>query len=350
MEKASLQGKLSPLGSDVLERVRILRHDATGHIGELTELGARQHRDIARRMYERFPEVFKGKATVDARSTLSVRCMLSMSNATLQLQQLNPRLQIQTEACQADLSYLAHTDRKLSAKATSQKNREAYEKFCQEYTTWQRLVPLLFCDTAYTRLYVNGERLNYYLFRLASNVQSSDMPDAPTLYDLFTDDEIYDNWQKENAYWYLGYGRSPMNGGEQPYSQRVLLQTIIEQADSCLRLPHPSACLRYGHDTMLLPLLCLLGINGYGQPIDDLNQLAVKGWLDYKAIPMGGNIQFVFYRRNPADTDVVFKVLLNENEATLPLPTDIAPYYHWNDFRSHYMGLIEAYNATHDED
>ena len=34
-----------------------------------------------------------------------------------------------------------------------------------------------------------------------------------------------------------------------------------------------------------------------------------------------------------ADKDVIFKVLLNENETT-PLPSSIAPYYHWSDFKA----------------
>ena len=62
--------------------------------------------------------------------------------------------------------------------------------------------------------------------------------------------------------------------------------------------------------------------------------------------PMAANIQFVFYRAHPLDRDVVFKVLLNEREATLPIPTDIAPYYHWNDFRDHYLQLIDAYEQN----
>ena len=350
LEKASREGALTLLGEDVLQRVRLMRQHAEGHIGELTPLGASQHRDIARRMYERFPQVFKGHATVDARSTLSVRCLLSMTNALLQLQQLNPRLQINTDASQQTLYYMAHTDRKLTAAAASAQNREVYDQFCREHPTWQRLTGLLFCDTAYVNNYVNGERLCYYLFRLAANLQSTDLALQFSLYDLFTADEIYDNWQKENAYWYLGFGFCPMNGAEQPYGQRVLLRTIIQQADSCLRLPHPSAMLRYGHDTMLLPLVCLLGINGYGQQFTDPNELDTHGWRDYQVIPMAGNLQFIFYRKNASDDDPVFKVLLNEDEATLPLPTDMAPYYHWRDFRDHYLQLIDAYDATHSDD
>ena len=59
-----------------------------------------------------------------------------------------------------------------------------------------------------------------------------------------------------------------------------------------------------------------------------------------------GNIQFIFYRKNAKDKDVVFKVLLNEREATLPIQTDIAPYYHWRDFRTYYIQKIEDYERT----
>jgi hypothetical protein len=36
-------------------------------------------------------------------------------------------------------------------------------------------------------------------------------------------------------------------------------------------------------------------------------------------------------------------VLLNENEATLPLPSDLAPYYRWSDFRKYYLKKLDAY-------
>jgi hypothetical protein len=58
---------------------------------------------------------------------------------------------------------------------------------------------------------------------------------------------------------------------------------------------------------------------------------------------MAANIQFVFYRRDKNDTDVLLKVLLNENEATLPIPTDMAPYYHYRDFREFYIKKLEKY-------
>ena len=85
LARADSLGKLTPLGRDVLRCVRLLKEEARGRLGELTPLGAEQHRQIARRMYERFPEVFKGNVTVDAKSTVVIRCILSMENELQEL-------------------------------------------------------------------------------------------------------------------------------------------------------------------------------------------------------------------------------------------------------------------------
>ena len=40
----------------------------------------------------------------------------------------------------------------------------------------------------------------------------------------------------------------------------------------------------------------------------------------------------------------LFKVLLNEQEATLPIPTDYAPYYKWAEFRRYCLDKLSKYN------
>ena len=58
---------------------------------------------------------------------------------------------------------------------------------------------------------------------------------------------------------------------------------------------------------------------------------------------MASNLQFIFYRSNIKDKDILFKVLLNEEEATLPIQTDCAPYYHWSDFRQYCLDKLAAF-------
>ena len=49
------------------------------------------------------------------------------------------------------------------------------------------------------------------------------------------------------------------------------------------------------------------------------------------------NLQFVFYTGKKKD--VLVKVLLNGQEATLPMATDNWPYYKWSDFKAQYGSL-----------
>ena len=336
-------GKLNEKGQEILRRMKLLREDANNRLGELTPLGAQQHRDIARRMYTRFPEVFKGDVCIDAKSTVVIRCILSMENALQELVKLNPRLRITHDASEHDMYYMNLRDRKLSSKRLPKVSQDIYDAFCKRHIDPKRPVETLFNDTTYSNNCINLERLNYYIFKVVAIAQNTEMRDLIDFYDLYNTDELYVNWRKDNVYWYLTYGPSPQNGGTQPFSQRNLLRKMIQEADSCISLPRPGATLRFGHETMVLPLTCLLGLNGYDIQVEDVEQLEDKGWVNYHIFPMGANIQFIFYRKNPKDQDVLFKVLLNEEEATLPIPTDCAPYYHWNDFRQHYLQKLDAY-------
>ena len=86
-----------------------------------------------------------------------------------------------------------------------------------------------------------------------------------------------------------------------------------------------------------------MGLNGFDQQVTDLEALEERGWINYKVFPMAANLQFIFYRKNPKDDDVLVKVLLNENETTLPIASDCAPYYRWKDFRDFYLKKIADY-------
>ena len=343
LARADSLGKLTALGRSVLGRARLLRDEAAGRLGELTPLGAEQHRQIARRMYERFPEVFEGGVTVDAKSTVVIRCILSMENGLHELLRLNPELDVRHDASMHDMYYMNQADPALAAKKAPRRARVAWDEFCARHVSRAPLMRRLFNDVDYVKYEVDTLDLAARLFKLASNVQSSPLGAEITLYDMFTADELYGFWLADNASWYIGYGACALNGGTQPFSQRNLLRNIIHQADSCIALERPGATLRFGHETMVLPLVCLLGVDGYGLVTADLESLVAKGWVNYRIFPMGANVQLVFYRRGNAGGDVLVKVLLNEDEAALPLPSDLAPYYRWSDFKKYYLGKLDAY-------
>lgn len=343
LQKADKAGVLTALGKDVLQRVSLIRQEAQGRDGELTPLGALQHQGITRRMMERFPEIFAGETNIEARSTIVIRCILSMENGLQQLLRMNPRLHIFHDASEHDMYYMNLKDKYLDSLKYCKARKEAQEAFTQKHDNYKRVMKELFTDQAWVEKNINQRDLNWKLFEMAGSLQGTELRDKVSLYDLFNEEEIYDNWQVSNSWWYTSYGFSDVTGAVQPYSQRNLLRNIIAQADSCIALPHPGATLRYGHDTMVTPLVCLLDINGYGANIKDPEKIASQ-WFDYKITPMATNLQFVFYRKNTNDKDIIFKLLLNEDEVTLPIKTDMKPYYHWADFKAYCTNKLKQFN------
>ena len=346
LAKADSLGKLTPLGKDVMRRLALIHQEAVDRYGELTPLGAQQQQQIMKRMLQRFPEVFTDNSDIDARSTMQLRCNLSMENALMQLSRMCPNVKIHHNSTRRDAYFLDQQDRRLLKMKMDSATTASYNAFVQHNEDYSRLIQSLFNDMAYVRQHVNARELNSQLFKIASNLQNMEVSCQVTLYDLFTDDAIYRNWEKENAWWYVNYAFCTLNGGKQPFSQRNLLRKIINDADSCILSDKPNVQLRFGDETVILSLVCLLEVNNFGLATDNLESLDRKGWAAYKVFPMSANLQFVFYRESPDDKDVLFKVLLNENEVRLPLKSIDLPYYHWTDFRNYYLKKLEDFDKV----
>lgn len=345
-EKADSAGILTPLGRDMMKRLRIIALDARGRYGELTSLGALQHRQIAQRMYERFPEIFSGSANVDAKSTIIIRCILSMENALQQLVRNNPKLSVRHDASEHDMYYMNKEDRYLRSLRQTREARRADKNFTDKHRHYERFVCSLFTDTAFVQKEYGCDKIYRSIFKLSQILQNCEVSDKVNLTDMFNADEVYENWLRDNAFWFVNYGFSKFTGGVQPYVQRHLLRKIISEADSCLQLEKPGATLRYGHETMVFPLTCLLGINGFDRMITSYDAIVDEYKMyNFDIFPMGCNLQWIFYRKDINDKDVLFKILLNEEEARLPLPSDTYPYYRWSDFKEHYLKMLDEYDA-----
>ena len=334
--------ELTPTGDRVLDEMTLVMNDTEGRWGELTGYGKQQVQAIGRRMVERFPEVLGGDAIVQAKSTIVPRCIESMGSCMTEMKQVNPRLRITMESSQRNQWYMNHQDKKLRKYMTPEAQK-AFDAYISNRRSNSRLMELIFKNPDIVKEIVNEEDFNYYLMKMGLFQQNTHLRLNTYLQDLFETDDLYRMWQIDNALWYIQHGACKLNGGRQPYSQRFLLRQLIADADSCIRLDKPGAQMRFGHETVLLPLVCLIGINGYDLETDNLEELEARGWWCSNVFPMGSNLQFIFYRSSPRDRDVLFKVLLNEQEATLPIPTDNAPYYRWSDFRQYCLDKLSRY-------
>ena len=48
----------------------------------------------------------------------------------------------------------------------------------------------------------------------------------------------------------------------------------------------------------------------------------------------------IFFRKDKSD-DILVKFMLNEKEVSIPLESDVKPYYHWKDVEKFYRNKIE---------
>ncbi|MDD4819322.1 MAG: hypothetical protein PHD21_00570 [Flavobacteriales bacterium] len=337
LQKAKENGVLSSDGEKALFVIDSISRMAEGRYGELTALGARQHKGIAGRMYHNFPEIFASNATIDARSTVVIRCILSMNAECMQLKAMNPHLVFKNDASYHDMFYMNNNPDWLKKLRKKDEVTSAMEDFKNAHVHPERLMASLFTDKDFVKKnQVDSAKLMTTLFDVACNMQSHDT--QMELYSLFTKDECYDLWQIGNVNWYLGYGPAPLTGGLMPYIETNLLENFLNTADTCVTKKENSATLRFGHEVCVLPLVCLLELDDFGKQINDLNTLD-SHWKNYEIYPMACNVQFVFYRKKGSE-DILVKVLLNEKEAKLPVKTDLAPYYHWNDVESYYRAKI----------
>ena len=67
-----------------------------------------------------------------------------------------------------------------------------------------------------------------------------------------------------------------------------LLENILNTADTCIVKKENSATLRFGHESCLLPLVCLLELGDCAYQTTDLSRLD-ETWRNYKIFPMAGN-------------------------------------------------------------
>ena len=343
IQHADSLDELTAVGKHVLYEMNSIMRDTEGRWGELTGYGKRQMENIGQRMVRNFPEVLCPGANVKCVSTIVPRCIESMGSIAMKMLQECPQLNITMEASKRNQWYMNYQDRKLRRNYMTPEAQKAYDAYIKPRMGNTRLMELIFQNPDIVKEFVDEEFFNYYLMKMALFQYNISYNRNPRLIKLFNTDEFYSMWQVDNALWYIQHGACKLNGGRQPYTQRYLLRQLIADADSCIKLDKPGAQLRFGHETVLLPLVCLIGVNGFDLQTSNLDELEAKGWWCSSVFPMGSNIQFIFYRSNPKDRDVLFKVLINEAEATLPIKTDCAPYYHWNDFRKYCLEKLDQY-------
>ena len=325
---AHRQQRLTAEGEAFYKRFEAAKDELMTGVSELTDLGWEQHQRIARTMYNNFPEVFEHGGNVLAISSLTGRCVLSMSAFCQELVQCNPKIEIREQSSRFTLDGVVPGDRQNPVKHNFPKPKPRYEQNRDKFPNADTLR-----DVVIKRVFTSTEGLPGNLHHIGSNLINlyTSLPNIGhegMMGSLITDEEIAAQWEASNlgAYSWLFPDQ---------YVMIPILEDIIRKTDAVLDgSSNRIADLRFGHDNCLGPLTILMGINGADLDPEDPYEVknCYQSWETCKA----SNIQLVFYRGKKGPDDILVKLLLNGEEARLPVPTTNYPYYKWSDFRKFY--------------
>ncbi|MDE6361158.1 MAG: histidine-type phosphatase [Muribaculaceae bacterium] len=327
--KADSLGVLTPKGVEVMGRLWEVWKEADGRGGELTPLGARQHKGIARRMFQAYPTVFGDSAVITARSTQVMRCAHSMLAFCEGLKELNPSLVIPKESSKRWMSHLCWWTPQ-AAEWNSDRGpwKETYDDFEKANIHPERLVGDLFTSTE--GLPLSPSELMWGLYWVAVDMQNMETP--VSFFDMFTPDELYSLWRVNNLSFYIHNASFPMSEGLIVANARNLLDNIILTADEYIREGKSGATLRFGHDGNITPLAALMKFDGFCGEESDPEKVE-EAWTNFKVTPMASNMQAIFFRPVNGDGDIIVKFMMNEHDVRLPIESSIAPFYSWTEAR-----------------
>ena len=302
------KNRLTKLGKNVRKRLEKIWKNAEGNGGLLTSLGGRQHRQIARRMYQNFPQLFTAEALLTAHSSTVNRCKTSMENFVSELKTLNPSIQIDPITREEDMAWIAY-------KSKEQSYLEHSRDWPLPIST-DRFINALFTDASHLSQ-PSREKLLSELHTIASDMQDVEL--NVSLYDIFTEEELYTVYNLNNNRMTFQNSDTIMNHGIAASCAISLWNRIEAEADAAIARGGVGADLRFGHDTNLYRLLTLMGVDTKGKPMDVL-------------LPMAANLQMIFYK--DAKGCVLVQLLLNERPThMMNIDYQVEGFYDWEEVK-----------------
>ena len=351
---------LTDAGKSLYSDVNAVVEAHKGMEGSLTPRGAREHKLLAQRMYDRFTPVFKDKnrMEINSFSSTNFRCIVSMCNFTNSLTVNCPDHDFQFTSAERFMSYInpslsvrrpGEAPRERSAMpagfrpqtAASGPRRFTPATGTPGYDFKRFLTPLFKDYDAALAALGNPESFVRAIYTAGGLCQVIDFLGIDIYRKYFTPQELVYFWASGNDSIYRMWGGSVENGDVIRYAIRPLLQDFIDKADAAIKPDsHRAADLRFGHDTSLLPLFALMGVDDPQHRIMPYQQAHNMGWYSFFQIGMAANCQMIFYKDKKGE--VLTKVLYNEKEVSIPgIEPVTGPYYRWTDLKAHFLEQIK---------
>ena len=302
MDSARVAGILTPLGEELWVAVNAIHDDHIDMVGELTPRGGREHRAIARRLHDRVRPVWhdRHRRQVAVQSSNVPRCLLSMAHFTASLDDNAPGLVFDFVTGDRYLNLLAHDY--YHGSEISAASRVLMNGMARESIDISRFIRSVFIDDPerVSRVIADPYDFAYQIFLYGGIRQCTETPDADIFGRFFTIDELIAFYRCYNSRIYNSMANSAEFGDHVVWAARDLVRDIIDRADAALREGSTTAAdLRFGHDSGILPLAGLMDLVGPGDRLHNAD--ASDSWQSFFEVPMGTNLQMVFYRKRGAE-------------------------------------------------
>ena len=361
-------GLLTEAGKALYADVDAVVEAHKGMEGSLTPRGAREHQTLATRMAQRFPAVFKNKDRweVNSFSSTNFRCIVSMCNFTNKLKELSPRQEFTYTSAERFMRYInpslrvprpgerpaqrpSFSPEQMARMRASQENQRFSPAPGTPSIDLTRFLKPLFKDyDAALKELGNPEPFVRAIYSAGGLCQDIDFLGIDIYRKYFTPEELVHFWSSGNDSIYRMWGGSVENGDVVRFAIRPLMMDFIEKADAAMQPgSHRTADLRFGHDTSILPLFALMGVDDPQNRILPYKEAHAKGWYAFFQVPMATNCQMIFYQNKKGE--VLTKVLYNEKEILIPGIEPVSgPYYRWDELKAHFLDLCKKASAPWD--
>lgn len=345
-------GVLSTEGERAYQMILTISGMDNGTDGNLTQRGAREHRQIANRMYNKYRSVFwGGNRKIRAVSSTYQRCQESMAAFNEELESLDAQLDITSLSGSEYMVYMT------SSAPQSVKTRVL--DIYRVYDSIHQFDTMYFASHLFSDVTAGREAIGMSIKKLLSGTMSfaaicGAFDLDKTLINLFNVEDLKHCTRNLSQYIYLCQCNSIEFGDLCMASTRVaaLIEDIIKKADTVISSGEYNADLRFGHDSHLMTFCAKIGVEGVGERL--ATEEAVN-WLGWLYTPFSANFYMVFYKNNSGN--VLVKCFINERETTL-LGLPGGPYYDWETLKEYLIsicsepvskgGMSSDYNMDYD--
>lgn len=341
LEKAQDQGTITKLGGELLNLVQYVMEYADGQWGALDSLGIYEQRSIAARMYNKYPMLFKEKQ-VEAISSYSPRCVMSMNSFTHQLLRMNNTIELSAQSGRGKSYLMRPFDVEVSYKEFIELGhwKEPYLQHYEKVVPTSALERVLGSGFNYGD--VNPKELAIVEYYVIAGMSAMQIECDASRY--FTPEEYNALWSCFNLRQYLQRTSTILSSTPADIASPLLCD-LIESVDSVVARKGNtivSAKLRFGHAETLMPLLSLMRLKGCNYKTNYFDTVALH-WQDFNVVPMSANLQMILFKTKKGK----FYVRIDRNEkpvAFIPGSDDV--YVSWDEARKYLEKCVPLYYQT----